>query len=172
MGIAAGMGVLLALAACAPPDSDSSQTAPTSPESLTKQQLWNPCTLPDRVLAAVGVESGTKDSTPSEMPDYIDWQGCAWHSATYFLSVFATVHTIAEFRANKTFENIRDVAVGNRRAIDFDILSPPPNCSVAVPTSQGTVQILVRQSVGSSLSGNLCGLALRSATALTPDLPH
>jgi hypothetical protein len=172
MAVVAGAGALLALAACSPPGADQSQAAPSSQETLTKQQLWDPCTLPDRVLAAVGVQAGTKDSMPSEMPNYIDWQGCAWHSATYFLSVFATVHTMAEFRANKTFEHVRDVTVGNRKAIDFDILSPPPNCSVALPTSKGTVQILIREAVGSNLSGNLCGLALRSANSLTPDLPY
>ncbi|SRR6266568_2997598 len=33
-------------------------------------------------------------------------------------------------------------------------------------------QILLRQSVGSDLSGDLCALVLRSATSLNPDLPH
>lgn len=172
--IAAGMalGLTLLTAACSPPGSDRSQAYSSAPTTPGKQQLWDPCRLSSRALTAAGVRPDTKDVTPSEIPNYVFWRGCAWHGATYFLSVFSTAHTVDEFRVNKAYENVRDVTIADRRAIAFDIPQPPPNCSVALATTKGAVQILLRQSVGSGPSGDLCPLTLHSAAALSPEIPR
>lgn|GEM_PF-5478132 len=172
LAITAGVGVLLAVAGCAPPGSQQSQANQDSQVALTKEQLWDPCTLPDGALIAAGVQPSTKDTMPGEIPNHAYWQGCAWRSAAYILNVFSTVHTVDEFRANRSYEHFSNVTVAGRNAIDFDIPSPPPNCSVALPTPKGTVQVLLRQSVGSSLSGDLCAIAIGSTTSLSADIPH
>jgi hypothetical protein len=69
----------------------SGTSAPTT--SLTKAQLWDPCTLPSDAVASTGVDVNTMERDP--VPDD-NWKSCSWRGKWYFLTSISQTYTLDE----------------------------------------------------------------------------
>lgn len=168
LALMAGVCAVLAVAGCG--GSTESGTSTTGAKTtLTTDQLWDSCSLPDAAIAATGVKADTKDTNPFGGPRS-GWKGCNWNNDTYFLSVFSNNHTIDEVRSNTSFHSVHDVNVPGRRAVSYTEGSNN-SCGVDFQTSQGVVEMIVRPSPGSPSTGDYCAIALNTADSLNSLIP-
>src|SRR3546814_19686855 len=97
VGFAAGVCAVVALAGC-------SEAVDGQPEAsgapLTKEQLFDPCTVSDSVLQAAGADPASKDDNPFSVPRP-DWKGCSWRAGDHFISFFSTTNTMKQFREDR-----------------------------------------------------------------------
>lgn len=168
LAVVASMCVVLAVAGCGKSTQSGTPTA-SAQTKLTKDQLWDPCSLPDEAVAATGVTTDTKNTNPVGGPTSA-FRGCGWKSDTYALAVFSTTHTMDEVRSNTSFQNLHNVDVPGRSAVSYTEGSWG-SCRVDFPTSKGVVEILVDKSLTSSSGVDVCATALRSADLLNNSIP-
>ncbi|MBU3067106.1 DUF3558 domain-containing protein [Nocardia sp. NEAU-G5] len=167
LAVVAGACVVLAVAGCG--KSTESGTPQASAQTLTPDQLWDPCSLPDSAVAATGVKADTKNTNPLGSKS-TGWKACSWNNDTYFLDVDSTTHTIDEARSNDKFKNVHDVDVPGRKAFSYTEGSWG-SCGVDFQTSKGLVELIVRQSVGSPSAGDVCAIALSTTNSLNNLIP-
>ncbi|MDV2477625.1 DUF3558 domain-containing protein [Rhodococcus zopfii] len=139
--------------------------------------LYDPCTLPDDALHAIGVDPA------STAPDFFGvqsegWEVCAWEADWYFVTVAATDVTVEEFRARPKNTDFRSVVVGARDAYSFRSIyeSEQALCDLAYPSARGT--LLIRASAKGTERGreeglpeDPCAVTLRTAITLDPYIP-
>ncbi len=166
LAVMAGVCAVLAVAGCG--KSTESGTPTASAQTLTPDQLWDPCSLPDSTVAATGVKADTKDTNPLG-GKATGWKACGWFSDTYSLGVFSTTHTMDEVRSRSSFHNLHDVDVTGRNAVSYQERSD--SCGVDFPTSKGVVEVLINQSDGSPTAGDYCAIALHTADSLNNLIP-
>ncbi|HEY5855469.1 MAG TPA: DUF3558 domain-containing protein [Aldersonia sp.] len=152
-----------------------SETVVGTPTAATQagQPAFDPCLLPDEALMAAGADPATKDH------DFFGvrmdgWNLCAWTADWYFLSVFATTHSIAEVRANPNNTDFAPAVVDNRDAFTYHEVSDTDRefCDVAFASTDGTILIRVDTQGGLDPVEDPCVVATRSANALDPYLPQ
>ncbi|MGQ4599986.1 DUF3558 family protein [Nocardia sp. R6R-6] len=169
--VAAGLCTVLAVAGCG----KSVSGQPSTSTSLTKADLYDPCTLPDDVITAAGANPATKDDNPF-LVARDGWKGCVWDAAWYSLDVYSTTHSIAEFKSNDIFHDFRDVRIGVRAASTLNQNTnnaPPDNCGVLFGTSRGTIQIMIRRNLSEkNRADDLCAIAVQSADVLDGSIPN
>ncbi|WP_429422320.1 DUF3558 domain-containing protein [Nocardia sp. GAS34] len=167
LAVVAGACVVLAVAGCG--NGGQSGTSTTATRTLTPDQLWDPCSLPDAAVAATGVKADTKDANPFGSTT-TGWKGCNWNNDTYYLSVFANNRTMDQVRSNTSFHNIHDVDVPGRKAVSYTEGSNN-SCGLDFATSQGVVEVIVRPSPGTPSTGDYCATALNTAHSLNSLIP-
>jgi hypothetical protein len=179
---AAGLCAVLAVAGCSKTVGGSGQTAasqtPTSAK-LTKEQLWNPCSLPDSVVTAAGADPATKDTDPA-FGERKDWKLCQWIAERsdgrwgHGMLVGSTTNTLDDFRRNTYFHDFGDVKVKDRDALQFypGSAKPPQECGLAFNTGQGVVMIKVAKFIDSKTSTDPCALAVPAAEKIVDSLPR
>lgn len=154
VGFAAGVCAVLALAGC-------SKAVDGQPEAsgapLTKEQLFDPCTVPDSVLRAAGANPASKDDNPFSVPR-ADWKGCGWRAGDHFISFFATTRTLQEFRQNTYLHDFKDVTVSGRQALQYYLGSsnPPEECEIVFDTSQGRITVKASKASSSKSTTDPC----------------
>ncbi|MBH0118368.1 DUF3558 family protein [Rhodococcus sp. CX] len=140
--------------------------------------LFDPCTLPDEALHAIGVDPAT------ESPDFMGvqsegWEVCGWEADWFYVTVFTSDVTVEEFRTRPRTTDFRPVEVGNREAWTFRSTADSQRglCDLVYPSSQGTV--LIRAGAqGTELMSkdgmreDPCVIAVRAATTLDPYVPE
>ncbi|MGQ4616494.1 DUF3558 family protein [Nocardia sp. R7R-8] len=169
MAVAAGLCAVLAVAGCG--DTVPGQASTTT--SLTKADLYDPCTLPADAITAAGANPATKDDNPFLVARDA-WKGCSWRANGYHLAVFNTTHTLADFRSNELFHNFRDIQLPQRRAVAYTIgdKTPPDSCDVTFETSSGTFQINASKFIDSKSTDDVCSIALQYAQVLDKWIPR
>lgn len=139
--------------------------------------LFDPCTLPDEALHAIGVDPATAE------PDFFGvqsegWEVCAWEADWYFVTVAATDVTVEEFRSRPKNTEFRPVTVGTRDAYTFRSIYPSEEalCDLTYPSSRGSV--VIRASAKGTERGregglpeDPCVVTLRTAITLDPYIP-
>ncbi|MGW5453378.1 DUF3558 domain-containing protein [Nocardia sp. NPDC003979] len=170
VGIAVGVGVALVLSGCG-------QSVDGQPEvsgaPLTKEQLFDPCGVPESALVAAGLDPASKDTNLFSVPR-AEWKGCAWRGGDHFISFMSTVYTIEEIRANDRYHDFKDVTVGDRKALRFTIgdEAVPVECEIAVETQQGRALINATKFVDSKSTIDPCVLAEDAAPHIIDYVPQ
>ncbi|MFC9661064.1 DUF3558 domain-containing protein [Nocardia sp. NPDC127606] len=170
VGFAAGVCAVVALAGCSTAVDGQPEASGTP---LTKEQLFDPCTVSDRVLQAAGADPATKDDNPFSVPR-ADWKGCAWTANGYFISLFTTTKTMKEFRANDYLHDFKDVSIGDRKATQYLLgtKTPPDQCGIAFESAQGTITLQASKFVDNKASTDPCQLANDAAPHFVTILPQ
>jgi len=175
--VGATRGVRLAGAACIvfAVVGCGSQTVEGSPTAATQpgQPLFDPCTLPDEALVAAGVDPATED------PDFFGvrmqgWNLCKWSASTYFLGVAATNIPIESVRKNPRNTAITPVTIGTRDAFSYREATPDNDeyCDVAFQSTDGAVIVRASMKRSADAQADPCAIAISSAQALDPFIPH
>lgn len=169
LAVVAGVCAVLAVAGCS--KSTQSGTPTAAPQTtLTKDQLWDPCSLPDDAIVAAGLKADTKDTQPF-VTERTGWKGCSWRNeGTYTLEVLSTAHSMNDVRSNTSLQNLHEVDVPGRQAVSYTEGSWG-DCGVDFSTSKGVVEVIVRPSLGVPSAGDSCTIALRAAGSLNNSIP-
>ncbi|MFE3545212.1 DUF3558 domain-containing protein [Nocardia sp. NPDC059177] len=171
VGVVAASCAVVALAGC-------SQQVEGQPEAsgapLTKEQLFDPCSVPDDVLLATGLDLTWKDDNPFSVPR-AEWKGCGYKGDGHFITFKSTLYTLDEIRANDYFHSFKDITVGDRPAIQYTPgnRQPPNQCEIAIDTSnQGRVMLTATKFVDNKSSTDPCAIADAAAPHFFETVPQ
>ncbi|EME22390.1 DUF3558 domain-containing protein [Rhodococcus triatomae] len=117
------------------------------PASGITEPTYSPCDdIPDEALVAVGVDPAT-ESRDIQGVSIPGWKVCRWTSSGHFLSVYSTMHTLEDVRRDPQNEEFADIAVGQRPAVQFRLVSDVrrSGCDVAMESAGGTVIVSVTE---------------------------
>lgn len=167
LAVMAGVCAVLAVAGCGKSTQSGTPTA-AAQTTLTKDQLWDPCSLPDDAVAATGVKADSKNANPFGTARS-GWKGCSWTNDAYSLAVFSTTRSMAEVRSNSSFQNLHDIDVPGRKAVSYQEASN--SCGVDFPTTKGVVEVLINQSATSSITSDYCAIAVHTVDSLNSLIP-
>ncbi|MFF2086878.1 DUF3558 domain-containing protein [Nocardia sp. NPDC058176] len=139
---------------------------------LTKERLFDPCTVRDSVVQAAGADPATRDDNPFSSPRP-DWKGCRWTADGYFISLFSTTNTVQQFRENDYLHDFQTVTVGGREGLQYLLgtWDPPHQCGIAFGSSQGTITLQASKFVDNKSSTDPCLLANNAAPNFMEVLP-
>ncbi|MEU4321703.1 DUF3558 domain-containing protein [Nocardia fluminea] len=169
VGIAAGVCAVVALAGCSEAV-DGQPEASAAP--LTKEQLFDPCTVSDSVLQAAGLDPTSKDDNPFSVARE-EWKGCGWRGDGHFIYLKSTTYTLDEIRANDYFHDFRDITVGDRKAVQYLLgtRTPPNQCEITFDTSEGRVAVTATKFIDSKSTTDPCLLVNNAAPNFVDVLP-
>ncbi|WP_446224166.1 DUF3558 domain-containing protein [Nocardia sp. IBHARD005] len=169
VGFAAGVCAVVALAGC-------SKAVDGQPEAsgapLTKEQLFDPCTVSDSVLQAAGLDPASKDDNPFSV-DRAEWKGCGWRGDEHFIYLKSTTYTLEEIRSNDYLHDFQDITVGDRKAVQYLLgtRTPPNQCEIAFDTSKGRVAVTATKFIDNTSSTDPCALVNKAAPNFLEILP-
>ncbi|WP_043654842.1 DUF3558 domain-containing protein [Nocardia thailandica] len=180
IGVVAGVcAVTLTVAGCG--ETVTGSGAPTTSAAgtpLSKEQLFDPCTLPDSVIAATGADPATKDTNPlGREPSR--FRACKWMAENsdgrsgHFMMVSSTTYTLEDYRANSLFHDFVDVQIGGRAGLRSYVgnENPPVECDIAFNTSRGIVSVSTDKFVDSKTTTDPCVFATKAAEQVVSSLP-
>ncbi|BDT97974.1 hypothetical protein IFM12276_10030 [Nocardia sputorum] len=154
---------------------DTTSGTPTTRSSTTAAQaLFNPCTgIPDDALRAAGVDPKTEESGIAGVPQS-GWEICSWDGPKYFVTVFSTRRTVAEFERKPGNVDFEDVTVAGRQGRQFRVEGASKNldCDVLFPATQGVLQLRVQGRAGRDDLENPCAVLYRVGESIVPTLPR
>ncbi|WP_280244479.1 DUF3558 domain-containing protein [Nocardia abscessus] len=154
---------------------DTTSGSPTTGSSTTASQtLFNPCTgISDEALRAAGVDPATEEAGIAGVHQS-GWEICNWDGPKYFISVFSTGRTVAEFERKPGNVDFQDVLVGGRPGRQFRVegASKYLDCDVLFPAAQGVVQLKVLNRAGADDLEDPCAVLHRVGTSIVPALPR
>ncbi|MFC4377143.1 DUF3558 domain-containing protein [Nocardia halotolerans] len=169
VGFAAGMCAVLALAGCSDAVDGQPEASGAPP---AKEQLFDPCTVPDSVLIAAGADPASKDDNPFSVPR-ADWKGCGWRAGEFFIDLFSTTNTMDEFRDNRLLHDFQDVAIEDRKGVQYLIgeTSPPEECGLAFESSRGTITLQSSRASSSKSTTDPCVVVNNAAPHFIATFP-
>ncbi|WUA08497.1 DUF3558 domain-containing protein [Nocardia sp. NBC_01377] len=176
LGVVAGLCAVLAVAGCS--ESVSGQPE-VSGAPLTKEQLFDPCTLPESVIASTGADPATKDSNPFGTPREA-FIGCEWDAANtdgrwgHFILISSSSKSLEDFRTNDYFNDFHDTKVGDRAAFQYYLgnNSPPVECGFSFDTSKGVVTVSAKKYVDSKTTADPCVFTLGAVSKIIDSIPR
>lgn len=170
VGFAAGVCAVVALAGCSTAVDGQPEASGTP---LTKEQLFDPCTVSDSVLQAAGLDPASKDDNLWSVPR-AEWKGCNWRADGYFIAFMSTIYTVDEIRANDRFHDFKDISVSDRKALQYYIgkENPPVECEIAFDTGHGRVLVNASKFVDSKSRTDPCLLANNAAPSFVGSIPQ
>ncbi|NKX88991.1 DUF3558 domain-containing protein [Nocardia coubleae] len=169
VGIAVGVGVALVLSGCG-------QSVDGQPEvsgaPLTKEQLFEPCGVPESALVAAGADPASKDDNPFSVPR-AEWKGCGWRADGHFIYLSSTTHSMQEIRENDYFHDFQDVTIGGRKAVQYLLgtRTPPNQCEIAFDTSKGRVTVTATKFIDNNSPADPCVLVNEAAPHFVDVIP-
>ncbi|MFR9772195.1 DUF3558 domain-containing protein [Nocardia sp. SC052] len=154
---------------------DTKSGSPTTSSGTTAAQaLFNPCTgIPDDALRSAGVDPATEEAGIAGVPQS-GWEICNWEGPKYFVSVFSTARTVAEFEKKPGNIEFRDVTVAGRVGRQFKVEGASKNllCDVVFAARQGAVQLRVSNKATISSPEDPCVILNRVGDSTVPLFPH
>ncbi|WP_330251579.1 DUF3558 domain-containing protein [Nocardia sp. NBC_00565] len=154
------------------PKTTAAATTSTAPEAA----VWDPCTIPDSALTALGLNTSTKENTVAGV-DPTGWKVCSWQSEpkAYTFSVLSSEHTLEESRQRTDYVDYMPTTVGAHQALQFRGAGATHDlgCWLAVEVPAGIVDFHVLNRYGSSgaKAGEPCAETRRLTEALAMYLP-
>lgn len=147
-------------------------TIPGRATKIVPATLFDPCTLPDDALHAIGVDPTT------ESPDFMGvqsegWEVCGWEADWFYITVFTTDVTVEEFRARPRTADFRAVDVGTRDAHTFRSTAESQRglCDLVYSSAQGTVLFRADTKANEQIRDDPCTVVLRTAVILDSYIP-
>ncbi len=179
------LGAALALAGCnsesgdsAPTPSSASGAAKTTAAATTsaapQATIWNPCDIPDSAIAALGLNTGSKDSTVAGA-DFPGWKVCSWLAGpkTYSFTIMSSEHALGEVRQRTDYVDFTPTTVGSHEAIQYRNTGAVSDlvCYVSAEMSYGVVTFKVHNRYGVAGAGDPCAEVRRLSGALNEYMP-
>jgi hypothetical protein len=167
LGLAAGAVATVALVAgCGSNTAGNAVGSSDSASTTAADSLWDPCSLPDGAIQAIGLDPSTKK--PNDGDGYLI---CGWKNDDYGLSLYSLQKSLNDVKANPVYAGSQPVTVARRHALQLPMNSNSgPECDIAIPVSGGTVLFGV---LSWSLTDNKppCGEAMTIASSLARYIP-
>lgn len=166
------VAVLPGLVACG--SSKSGNPSASSETSAAPVKLFDPCTgIPDSALTAAGVDPATKESGIAGVHQS-GWEICNWKGSKYYVTVFSTARTVAEFEHKEGNVDFQDVTVAGRKGRQFKVAgaSKDLGCDVLFPAAQGVLQLRVLNKASLDNPEDPCKELYRVGDAIVPVLPQ
>lgn len=174
VGLAAASCAVLALVGCSTSVDGQPEAGPeASGTPLTKDQLFDPCTVPTTVLEAAGLDPTWKDDNPFSV-ERAEWKGCGYKGDGHFIYFSSTTYTMDEIRANDYFHDFKDITIGDRSALKYTPgeRTPPNQCEIAFDTShQGRVMVTATKFVDNESATDPCAIADAAAPSFLTVIP-
>lgn len=183
---ALALGAALLLAGCNGDSTDGKPTAAAMSASKTtaaattsadpEAAIWDPCTIPDSAISALGLNASTKEKTVAGV-DFTGWKVCSWQSEpkAYNLGILSSEHTLEETRQRTDYAEFTSLTVGSRPALQFRQPGAMHDltCWLAVEVPNGMVEFNVINRYGTSgaKAGEPCAETRRLSEALAEYLP-
>ncbi|MFE3545954.1 DUF3558 domain-containing protein [Nocardia sp. NPDC059177] len=170
VGVVAGACAVLALAGCSKAVDGQPEASGTP---LTKEQLFDPCSVPDDVVLAAGADPASKNDNPFAV-EREEWKGCTWRAGEFFLSLLNTTKSMLDFRKNTYIHDFVDVTVGGRNGVQYLIgeSNPPEECGIVFDSSQGRITLQAALALGSRDTTDSCQVAKAAGPNFVEVLPE
>ncbi|MFD4182469.1 DUF3558 family protein [Rhodococcus sp. NPDC058514] len=170
---AGGILTALALMSTAACGSETVAGSPTVESSDVGQPAFDPCTIPDEALLAVGVDPATEDADVFGV-QATGWELCKWTGAQQALVVFSSLRSIDEIKSNPRNAELTSVGIGTRDAVTYRETSDThrENCDVAFGIDGGSIMVRIMTKDTRYVLPNPCEMAVSTATTLDPYLPR
>ncbi|MFC6009953.1 DUF3558 domain-containing protein [Nocardia lasii] len=170
VGFAAGVCAVVALAGCSTAV-DGQPEASGAP--LSKEQLFDPCTVSESVLLAAGLDPASRDDNPFSVPR-AEWKSCAWRGDGHFISFSSTIYTMQQIRENDYSHDFKDITVGGLPAVQYLLgtRTPPNQCEIAFDSSQGRITVTATKFIDSKSSTDPCVIANDAALNFSEVIPR
>ncbi|WP_253782426.1 DUF3558 domain-containing protein [Nocardia amikacinitolerans] len=165
------LGVVLASGAVGCVDNTSGSPTTTSTAAAA---LFNPCTgISDDAIRAAGADPATEESGIAGVHQP-GWEICRWKSPTFFLTVFSTGRTVAEFEHKPGNVEFQDVMVAGRPGRQFKVegASKDDLCDVLFPAAQGVVQLRIENKASMEGLEDPCTVLYRVGESMVPTFPR
>lgn len=169
VGLMVGGCAVLALAGC-------SKAVDGQPEAsgapLTKEQLFDPCTVPESALVGVGADPTSKDDNPFSV-QRAEWKGCMWSAGDHFISILATTHTLPEYRTNDHYHDFKDVTISGRVGLQYGLgnRKPADECGIVFDSAQGRIEVIATKKLSSKSTIDPCAVVNDAAPYFVDSLP-
>ena len=153
----------------------SSAAASSAVASSTQATGFDPCSLPDADIAAVGLNPASRrvGAAGVRFPGY---DICTWLGEKpnwYQLNVYSTTdHTYDEATHNTTlYRDAQPVNVAGHNATQLHSATDSNDCTIAFDASGGPVSFQVSAKLSAEQPGDACAEAARISAALVKDVP-
>lgn len=138
---------------------------------------FDPCGIPESVIAAAGLNPATASSMSERGYVLPDWSVCTWANAGqpswYFVTVsHSQKYTLDDVRADGRYSDMREITIGGENVLQykFDAADSADICDVAYQTTNGLVKISARKKASADLAGDLCEEVREQVQALASSL--
>ncbi|WP_433681610.1 DUF3558 domain-containing protein [Nocardia sp. CA-119907] len=184
---AMALGAVLLLAGCNGDSTEGKPTAATTSASKTtaaattsadpEAAIWDPCTIPDSAISALGLNTSTKENKVAGV-DATGWKVCSWQSEpkAYTLGVLSSDHTLEESKQRTDYTDYTSTTVGSRRALQYRNVgsSHDLGCWLSVEVPHGIVDFSVLNRYGKTgaSAGEPCAQVRHLSEALAQYLPE
>ncbi|MEU2255765.1 DUF3558 domain-containing protein [Nocardia xishanensis] len=151
----------------------ATEGTPATSTSAAQVALWNPCTeIPADVLRQTGVNPSDVESGIAGVHQS-GWEICTWTAPKYFMTVFSTKRTVAEFRKMPENVDFRDVRIAGREGQQYRVEGAAKDleCEILFGARQGSVSVKISNNAGLDGHEDPCRLVNRVAGSLVPVFP-
>jgi hypothetical protein len=170
LGLAGAVAIVALMAGCGSNTGGSAVATSSGHDAVASttaaDSLWDPCTVPDSAIQAIGLDISSKK--PNDGDGYLI---CGWDSSDYALSLYSLQKSLDEVKNNHNlYTGSQPVTVGGRAAVQLLVKSATPECDIAVAVPVGVVLFGVQSW---SLTDNTppCDKAEQMASSLEPHIP-
>lgn len=180
-GLALATGVVLMLAGCGnstdgTPTASSTATGTTAPKTSADSEsaIWDPCSLPDSAISAIGMDPATKEKDVAGVK-FTGWKVCTWRATArwYDLVILSGTPTLQDIQRRTDYTGFKPETVAGRQAIEYVDGTDPDRlgCYIAVqmPYGSAAFKVFTRYEIGKQ--GDPCAQARRHAEDLAKYLP-
>lgn len=172
-------GTLLAATGCNATNEGTATPVSTTDKAAATEALWDPCTqVGEDVLAQVGVDSSTKDTTISGVENVEGWKLCSWHNKRsrwdYTLGIWSTIHTVDEIKADPNNTDFTDITAAGRSGIQFRKAHDAAYnsvCYIAFPSNGQTFEVSIYKTPLTTDDRDPCEIALAASEFVVPVFP-
>lgn len=165
-----------AAAICAALAAGCSSTTGGTPTTTADKatDLWDPCSLDQATVQAMGVDPATKDTGIAGVQQS-GWKICGWEGKQYGLTVYSTAKGVDYYKAKPENTDFAPVTVAGRSGQQFRVNGTTRDlkCDIIFPNKQGIVQITLLGWPGNDTPiADPCGKLTEVAGQLVPKLPE
>ncbi|MGA9871192.1 MAG: DUF3558 domain-containing protein, partial [Rhodococcus sp. (in: high G+C Gram-positive bacteria)] len=138
----------------------------------------DPCSIPDEVIAAAGLDPVSKSSMAADGYITPGWTICGWNGPAgnpwYSYTVyFSSVYTLQDVRENPRNTGFSEIEVGGRPAESYNsgVTDRSESCDVAFDTAQGLAMFGVQTLEAGGARGDMCGVVTAHTEAISRSFP-
>lgn len=146
-----------------------------TPAPQAGEPTFDPCSIPDEVLRAVGVDP-TSESRDIQGVKQPGWSLCRWNDPdlSFFVTAFATAVPVDSILTNERTTEPTPIALVGREAFTIRETSDKRNehCDVLVTAGPDTLMLRTSFAKGLPPSESPCPQAIKNAELLEPSLPR
>jgi hypothetical protein len=186
VGITAATACIgLMLAGCGSSDHGSVQSTDATADNSTPNVAattnvavahWDPCTIPDSAIAALGLNTSTKSNKVAGTT-FDGWNVCSWSNNpdNYVFTVYSSGHTLDETKQRSDRQDFTSTTLDARPALQYRPTGAEHDdtCYISTTIPHGTADFSVQELYGVAPAGSdPCAEVRRLSSALAQYLPR